>query len=74
MQPALAEVVQKPTVPGSTATTGARLAASRSLPWCDGADDGEEQLRHAVRGGGGAGADQSDCGEHGDEAPHPVER
>src|SRR5690242_21555522 len=32
MQPALADVVQYLTVPGSTATAGARLSASRSLP------------------------------------------
>ena len=34
MQPALAEVVQYSIFPGSTATTGARLSPSRSLPWC----------------------------------------
>ena len=58
MQPALAEVVQYPTFPLSTATTGARLSPSRSLPWCaraarfaevvaevDRADDGEETGR-----------------------------
>src|SRR5712671_5505167 len=34
MQPALADVVQNLTFPGSTATTGVFLAAIRSLPWC----------------------------------------
>ena len=63
MQPALADVVQYFTFPGSTATAGARLSASRSFPSCvppaarlaevvrvrDRADDREDESRDARR-------------------------